>query len=90
MTETPFWGKLFRTRTKGASVVVIFIANTYFINFLLCDRYSTRCLLNEFPDSKKFKISGATVYPYQKPILLFMKHIMCWSNYGDLTVDATS
>ncbi len=36
------------------------------------------------------KISGATVKPYQKPILLYMKHIMCWSNFGDLIVDATS
>ena len=53
-------------------------------------RYSTRCLLNEFPDSKKFKISGVTLNHYQKPLLLYMKHIMCWSNYGDLIIDATS
>ncbi len=28
--------------------------------------------------------------PCQKPILLFEKHILCWSNYGDLVIDATS
>jgi DNA modification methylase len=96
MTVTPFWGKKFQTRTKGAikelCLLIIHIANIglIHINFLLCHRYSTRCLLHEFPDSKKFKISGATVNPYQKPILLFMKHIMCWSNFGDLIIDATS
>ena len=53
-------------------------------------RYSPRCLLKDFPDSKKYKISGNTLNHYQKPLLLFMKHIMCWSNYGDLIIDATS
>ena len=68
-----------------------YIANIHLINFLLRDRQSMRCLLNGFPDSKEYKISGATVNPsYQQPFLLFMKHIMCWSNYGDLIVDATS
>ena len=56
----------------------------------MCDKYSTRCLLNDFPDSKKNKISGAMLNPYQKPILFFMKHIMCWSIYGDLIVDETT
>ena len=54
MTQTPFGGKKFRTRTKGANVVIV-IANRNFINLLLCDRYSTKCLLNEFPESRKFK-----------------------------------
>ncbi len=52
--------------------------------------YYTRCLLKDFPDSKKFKISGVTLNHYQKPLLLFMKHILCWSNYGDLIIDVTS
>ena len=32
-----------------------YIDNIHFINFLLCDRYSTRCLLNEFPIQKILK-----------------------------------
>ena len=96
MTETSFWGKKIQTRTEGTNeelcLLIIHIANTWLIhiNFIFWYRCSTRCLPHEFPDSKKFKISGATVNPYQKPILLFMKHIMCWSNFGDLIVDATS
>ena len=39
-------------------------------------RYSTRCILKDFPDSKKFKIYGVTLNDYQKPLLLFMKHII--------------
>jgi DNA modification methylase len=39
---------------------------------------------------KKFKVSDKTLNPFQKPLLLFMKHILCWSNEGDLIIDATS
>ena len=53
-------------------------------------RYSTRCLLNKFPDSKKYKMSGKLLNSHQKPILLFMKHLLCWSKAGDLVIDATS
>jgi hypothetical protein len=97
MMETPSWEKKSRTRTRGANVLILLIwfllVYYYFINYndiLVCDRYSTRCLLNDFPDSNFFEISGAKLNPYQMPILLFMKHIMCWPNYGDFIVDATS
>jgi hypothetical protein len=42
-----------------------------------------------FSEAKKFKVSDKTLNPFQKPLLLFMKHILCWSNEGDLIIDAT-
>jgi hypothetical protein len=75
----------------------LFVKTLYFLNIvdikgnlLHCNRYSTRGLLNEFHDSKKFKVNGVTLNPYQKPLLLYMKHILCWSQDGDLIIDATS
>ena len=67
-----------------------YFEGTHEIICVMYYRYSIRCLLKDFPDSKKFKVSGVTLNHYQKPLLLYMKHIMCWSNYGDLIIDATS
>ena len=53
-------------------------------------RYSTRGLINSFSETMKFKVSNKTLNPFQKPLLLFMKHILCWSDEGDLIIDATS
>ena len=53
-------------------------------------RYSTIGTLNSFSETKKFTVSDKTLNSFQKPLLLFMKHILCWSNEGDLIIDATS
>jgi hypothetical protein len=53
-------------------------------------RYSTRGTLNSFSETKKFKVSNKTLNPFQKPLRRFMKHILCWSNEGDLIIDTTS
>ena len=35
-------------------------------------------------------MSKVDLNPHQKPLLVFIKHILCWSRDGDLIIDATS
>ena len=35
-------------------------------------------------------MSKTDLNPHQKPLLVFIKHILCWSRDGDLIIDATS
>jgi hypothetical protein len=67
----PFMGKKSRTWTRGANVVIwliyFFSIYYYFINYniiIVCDRYSTRCLLNDFPYSFFFNL-----WSYVEPCL---------------------
>ena len=60
---------------------------------LIClhiSRYSTRAIVPRFVEKHKFKVSNVNLNPYQKPLLIFIKHILCWSNDGDMLIDATS
>jgi hypothetical protein len=53
-------------------------------------RYSSRSLLNKLDVTSKFKAGNYILNNNQKPIHLFMTHILCWSDEGDLIIDATS
>ena len=59
------------------------------MKYILC-RYSTRGTLNSISETMKFKVSDETLNPFQNPLLMFMEHILCWSNDGDLSIDAIS
>jgi hypothetical protein len=52
--------------------------------------YSTRALLDRFEDNNKFVVGDTTLNYHQKPLLMFMEHILCWSKEGDMIIDATS
>ena len=62
----------------------------FIILFIIFCRYSTRALLNNLDSTCKFKVGNNVLNRNQKPILLFMKHVLCWSDEGDLIIDATS
>ena len=47
-------------------------------------------MLNNFDSTCKFKVGSNVLNKNQKPIMLLMKHILCWSDEGDLRIDATS
>ena len=60
---------------------------------LIClhiSRYSTRAIVPRFVEKNKFKVSTVNLNPHQKPLLVFIEHILCWSNNGDMIIDATS
>ena len=53
-------------------------------------RYSNKINLPSFADLRKFKIDNETLNKYQKPVLLFMKHITMWALEGSIIIDVTS
>ena len=55
----------------------------------MCGRFSTAFILGAMKDTKKFKMGGVTLNPFQKPLLLLIKHLTQWTNPGELVVDAT-
>jgi DNA modification methylase len=39
---------------------------------------------------RKFKHNGETLNPFQKPLLLYLKHLSMFTQPGDLVIDITS
>ena len=64
-----------------------FVFNKFVSNYF---RYSNKINLPSFADSRKFKIDNETLNKYQKPIILFMKHISMWAPQGSIIIDVTS
>ena len=57
---------------------------------LLCSySYSNKINLPSFADARKFKIDNETLNKYQKPVLLFMKHLTMWAPQGSIIIDVT-
>ncbi len=54
------------------------------------DKYSNKIDLPSFAYSRKFKIENETLNKYQKPVLLFMKHIAMLAPQGSIIVDVAS
>ena len=78
---------------KGTQIRVIQFNTKYIVYFIIlfivfC-RYSTRALLNNLDSTCKFKVGSNVLNKNQKPIMLLMKHILCWFDEGDLIIDAT-
>ena len=46
-------------------------------------------LLGHFSDNKKFG-KPSPLNKYQKPLLLFMRHLLCWTRIGAKVIDITS
>jgi DNA modification methylase len=58
---------------------------------LLCSySYSNKINLPSFADARKFKMENATLNKYQKPVLLFMKHLAMWAPQGSIIIDVTA
>jgi hypothetical protein len=79
-----------RYANKIYSIYTFLFHEFYLLFFIIICRYSTRALLNNLESTCKFKVGSKVINKNQKPILLFMKHILCWSDEEDLIIDATS
>jgi DNA modification methylase len=46
-------------------------------------------LLGHFQDNRKFG-KPQPLNKYHKPLLVFMRHLLCWTKMGDRVIDITS
>ena len=57
-------------------------------------RFSTVINVPCFSDAKKYKIGDKTLNPYQKPLLIFMRHLLMFTesnaDSGSIIIDLTS
>jgi hypothetical protein len=82
-----------RKKKHQPNYVTIYKTWLYNLTYILklpIYRYSSRLLLNKLDVTSKFKAGNYILNNSQKSILLFMKHIFCWFDEGNLIIDATS
>ena len=77
------------SRNSTTQTLYLFMYFSRLTIIFFCFRYSTSMLLGHFKDTKKFGYPKV-LNRYQKPLLVFMRHLLCWTKMGARVIDITS
>ncbi len=76
-----------RVDYKLKTRICYILALTSLLNLLCSYSYSNKINLPSFADARKFKMDNETLNKYQKPVLLFMKHLAMLAPQGWIIID---